>query len=51
MPSLNRKASMVSRLTHPLALSVRYREPGAKQIKKGWKMGRIDGAERCFGKM
>ena len=34
---------MVSRLTHPLALSVRYREPGAKQIKKGWKMGRIDG--------
>jgi len=25
--------------------------PGAKQRKKGWKMGRIDGAERCFGKM
>jgi hypothetical protein len=27
------------------------RESGAKQRKKGGRMGRIDGAERCFGKM
>jgi hypothetical protein len=24
---------------------------GAKQRKNGWRMGRIDGSERCLGKM